>query len=692
MPSSIRRSFLRILSGAGVLALGACADSPAPLAVDGAPPALATAPAGSQVQAFAGNGQVAVAGDTVPSLLVARVVNGSGVPVKGVTVQWTITSGGGTLVVAGGYTNETGRAYARWKLGTTVGTQTLRVDAAGAGSASFSARAIPANSQLQVLSGNGQSAPPDSRLPQPLRVRLVEATGTPIPNAQVIWTVVAGGGTLGEGAASTTDTEGVAVNAWQLGPLVGEQRVRATVRGLAPVEFTAAAVVAGTTLAIYAGNGQTGTQYDTLARELVVRVARADGTPIEGVTVSWAAANTYAGMRSERTVTNSEGLASNLWRLGKPLGTQTATATVAGVGTVTFTATVVANARTLTIVSGSGQSGLPGDTLLQPLVMRVVDPAGYGIRGVKVTWTVVLGGSVQTASNYTDAGGYATNRWILGSRQTGQQVRAAVTGSGEVVFTATAGPATGPQIAYRSNRAGGSNVFAVAPDGTRRYVINAGVAASEPDWSPDGTRLVFTANADIWTMNADGSGAAPLLTLAGVQGQPAWSPAGGKILFSGAGPSGTGLYTVNVNGTGLTLVRGGAFDAAWSPDGTRIVYRSSAGSGIMNADGTNPVAFSIGMAPSWSPDGTRIAYYLPNTTCACDDGTIWVVPVAGGPAVALGAGAEPDWSPDGSRIAFVNYYELNNYHVLGVMNADGTNRVVVDNGFIICSPAWKPVP
>ena len=145
--SAVRR--LAAACGAvALLLLGSCADGSQPLAGGPGAPTLAVAPAGSQVQAFTGNAQVAVASDTLPSMLVARVVNGAGVPVKGVTVHWTVTSGGGTLVVAGGYTNETGRAYARWKLGTIVGTQTLRVDADGAGSATFSARAIPASSRL----------------------------------------------------------------------------------------------------------------------------------------------------------------------------------------------------------------------------------------------------------------------------------------------------------------------------------------------------------------------------------------------------------------------------------------------------------------------------------------------------------------------------------------------------------------
>ena len=59
-----------------------------------------------------------------------------------------------------------------------------------------------------------------------------------------------------------------------------------------------------------------------------------------------------------------------------------------------------------------------------------------------------------------------------------------------------------------------------------------------PDWSPDGTRILFTrvatsgANSDIYVMNADGSGQTRLTDNPAFDFWPVWSPDGTRIAFT----------------------------------------------------------------------------------------------------------------------------------------------------------------
>jgi len=79
---------------------------------------------------------------------------------------------------------------------------------------------------------------------------------------------------------------------------------------------------------------------------------------------------------------------------------------------------------------------------------------------------------------------------------------------------------------------------------------------------------------------------------------------------------------MNVDGSGeperLSYMQRDAFFPAWSPDGTRIAFRSTqAATGrrqiyIVGSDGRTPRPLLISQAnddsPAWSPDGQRIAF------------------------------------------------------------------------------------
>lgn len=87
----------------------------------------------------------------------------------------------------------------------------------------------PPPTSVAVASGNNQSATAGSALPQPLVVRVADAANQGLPGIDVVWEVLAGGGTLAA-MITTTDTDGLARVQYLLGPNAALNRVRATVQ------------------------------------------------------------------------------------------------------------------------------------------------------------------------------------------------------------------------------------------------------------------------------------------------------------------------------------------------------------------------------------------------------------------------------------------------------------------------------
>ncbi len=145
-----------------------------------------------------------------------------------------------------------------------------------------------------------------------------------------------------------------------------------------------------------------------------------------------------------------------------------------------------------------------------------------------------------------------------------------------------------------------------------------------PDFSPDGKRIAFYGYDDkLYVANVDGTGERVLAT--GVQNAPEgrskleWSPDGTKIVYTGVSLSGqSDIYVVNADGdprpVQLTNDGNGDADPAWSPNGDRIAWASFPGDVyVMNADGTGRKNLTFASSfddsqPTWSPDGTRLAY------------------------------------------------------------------------------------
>ena len=82
-------------------------------------------------------------------------------------------------------------------------------------------------------------------------------------------------------------------------------------------------------VAVASGGGQEGLPGQQLEEEVVVRVDDGGGSPVEGVTVAFSAADGHGEADPGMAMTDSEGLAATAWTLGSESGLQTLTASVA---------------------------------------------------------------------------------------------------------------------------------------------------------------------------------------------------------------------------------------------------------------------------------------------------------------------------------------------------------------------------
>jgi len=76
-----------------------------------------------------------------------------------------------------------------------------------------------------------------------------------------------------------------------------------------------------------------------------------------------------------------------------------------------------------------------------------------------------------------------------------------------------------------------SGINSVRTDGTDLKVLRNVTTDALPRWSPDGSKIAFAEGNNIWTMNADGSGAQAIVTLSSNEAFPEWSPDGSRIAF-----------------------------------------------------------------------------------------------------------------------------------------------------------------
>ena len=394
----------------------------------------------SQLVKHSGDGQMGPLGLALAESLTVVAADRFDNGIAGITVSWTVSSGGGAVTARSTATDTLGLVRAAWILGARLDLpQVVMVSSDGLPGAMFSATAqLPANAIISAFEGNDQRDTVGKAVAESLAVRVTLSDQTPIEGATIQWAVTAGGGGVSPGI-STTDRDGVARAGWTIGTLVGENRATATVAPLAPVSFAATGIAdAPATITKVSGDDQHGAPGYRANDSLVAVVTDLYGNPVPSVIVTFAVSVGDGAVSPEQVTTDVAGRAATAFRLGGQ-GTENAVSvTVGHAPPVAFTATGTPGGDwTFAVAAGDGQSALTKG-VVTGLEVRLADGRGRPVEGFTVAWSASDEGQPAAAASRTDANGIAANSWTLGCPAS-QTMKAAVQNLAPVTFTATAG-------------------------------------------------------------------------------------------------------------------------------------------------------------------------------------------------------------------------------------------------------------
>jgi len=282
-----------------------------------------------------------------------------------------------------------------------------------AATASASVQGIPR--ALEAVGAQEYAGTVGRPLEGEISVRVLDKERLPLPNVEVHFEILSGGGEAGQDS-TVSDQEGYARAVWILGPDLGRQELQASIADLPRVTFVAQAVPDYLTARVVksVGDGQEAEVATLLPDPLQIQVVDTFGHPLPGVPIRWTFLS-GGGSTLEpssdpswdpvlSTVTDENGRDRVYWRLGPKAGVQEAVAGVdttstgsSGVGSPSaaprkynpaserFQATGKPGKPKSVVVTPSSLSIPAGATLT--LSAQVLDQFGNQIEETDLTWS-----------------------------------------------------------------------------------------------------------------------------------------------------------------------------------------------------------------------------------------------------------------------------------------------------------------
>src|SRR5580692_6027957 len=248
-------------------------------------------------------------------------------------------------------------------------------------------------------------------------------------------------------------------------------------------------------------------------------------------------------------------------------------------------------------------------------------------------------------------------------------------------------------------------VVADADGANARIILESHQPVMSPAWSPDGLWLAYVSfenkRASIYVQQVSSGERRLVSGRVGINGAPAWSPDGHKLLVTLGGSAGNpNLYILDLASQQLTrLTEGPAIDTegAWAADGQSVYFTSDRSGGpqiyqVGIEPGAKPRRVTFGGSynarPRLSPDGAQLAMVT-------QDGSnyrIAVQDLASGTVRILSHGrldASPSFAPDGAMVIFSGIE--GGHSILQRVSVDGlTSQRLRSDAAEVREPVWAP--
>ncbi|MFL5715043.1 MAG: S9 family peptidase [Chloroflexota bacterium] len=216
-------------------------------------------------------------------------------------------------------------------------------------------------------------------------------------------------------------------------------------------------------------------------------------------------------------------------------------------------------------------------------------------------------------------------------------------------------------VAYTAEAAGARQLFTLSLRGGYPVQLTASAKpVSDPQWSPDGRRLAFVRDEEVWVLETDGSRVTMVAGKPAGGRAPRWSPDGHRLGYLSRRRGWTQVWVIDA-----PVPRRGR--PATEPKPPRPV--------ALTATGLDVEAFE------WSPDGTRLAvmgHFGPDVDETAQIALVDVADrtmrtVAGERSVDVGG----RWASDGSLL-YVS--DADGWFQVVRLTADGRDRIVLTEG------------